>query len=167
MDDFVDELDALGPLGSSEGLDPESLKTELESVYQMVPQLKILVREKLQVRVKSEAAYDKLYASPKVLGLLDQFVADPVSTAEELPAYHIEPEMCVGCLICFKKCPVKAIDGELKTIHIIDQEQCTHCGTCFYACPPKIGAVRKISGEPIPPPIPEAQRVVVKKSKKA
>jgi len=166
MDDFVTEINGLGPLGESEGLDEASLIRRLLPINQMVPQLKLLVREKLQVRVKSEEAYAKLYSSKKVDQLLDGLIADPAATAEELPAYYIDPDQCVGCLICHKKCPIQAIAGANKTIHVIDQERCTHCGTCFYACPPRISAVRRIWNEPIPPPIPEQDRVIVKKGGK-
>lgn len=166
MDDFVEEIGTLGPLGASEGIDGDSLMPKLQSLYRMVPQLKLLVRERLRVRVKSEDAYDKLYSSAEVDELIDDLIADPASAAEGLPAYYIEPDRCVGCLICRRKCPVNAIDGASRTIHVIDQEKCTRCGTCFYACPPRIGAVRKIAGEPIPPPIPEDDRVIVKGSRK-
>ena len=171
MDDFVDELKALGPLGQHEGLDQATLMPKLQSLDKMVPQLKLLVREKLQVKVKSEEAYDKLYASPKTSKLLDEFVADPLSSSDELPGYYIDPEKCVACMICLKKCPTKAIDGAFKTIHLIDQDDCTHCGTCFYACPPRLDAIRKVApGDPYPDPIPEDQRVNIvappKKKKK-
>jgi len=83
-------------------------------------------------------------------------------SCKELIAYYIDPEKCQACMICFKKCPVEAIDGARKTIHIIDQEKCTRCNTCFEVCPSKFAAVRKISGEPVPPPIPEEERMIVK-----
>ena len=164
MDDFVAQLTKLGPLGESEGLhDEPALKADLQSVYDMVPQLKLLAREKLQVRVKSEEAYNALYTSVGVEKLLDGFLADPASCSEQLPAYYIDPEKCKACMICMTKCPLQAIDGAKKTIHVIDQEQCTHCGTCYYVCPPKLDAVTKIAGGPIPEPVPESERAVVKK----
>jgi NADH-quinone oxidoreductase subunit F len=52
---------------------------------------------------------------------------------------------------------VKAIDGAVGKIHIIDQSKCTKCGTCFEVC--RFNAVQKISGQPVPAPIPEAQRL--------
>ena len=165
MDDFVAQLTRLGPLGESEGLDGAAVTAGLESVTSMVPQLKLLAREKLQVRVKSEEAYNALYTSEGVERLLDGFLADPASTLDDLPSYYIDPEKCKACMICAKKCPLQAIDGAKKTIHVIDQERCTHCGTCFYVCPPRLDAVRKIAGEPIPPPIPVEERVVVKAKK--
>ena len=164
MDGFAEEITALGPLGSSEGIDAGTWMPKLESLYAMVPQLKLLVREKLQVRVKSAEAYEKLYASPATDGLIDALMADPAATADELPAYWIDPDKCVGCLICQKKCPTHAIEGAAKSIHVIDQEMCTHCGTCFYSCPPKISAIRKVAGEPVPAPLPAGERVVAKRA---
>ena len=163
MDDFTRELQELGPLGVGEGLEPEALKDGLETIGRMVPQLKILAREKLQVKVKSEEAYTKLFSSEKVEKLLDDFIADPASSAEELPCYYIDPDSCVGCQICLRKCPIGAIDGGKKSIHVIDQELCTHCGTCYHVCPDRIHAVRRITDEPIPDPIPEEARVIGRK----
>jgi NADH:ubiquinone oxidoreductase subunit F (NADH-binding)/(2Fe-2S) ferredoxin/Pyruvate/2-oxoacid:ferredoxin oxidoreductase delta subunit len=89
----------------------------------------------------------------------------PALSCKELISYYIDPEKCRACLICLKKCPSDAIDGAKKKIHIIDQEKCTNCGECLEACPAKFDAVKKISGKPVPPPIPEEQRTIVKKSK--
>ncbi len=165
IDEFVRELGALGPLGTGEGIGKEALTSKLESLYGMVPQLKLLIRERLQVRVKSAKAYEELYANPKVDEWIDEMMSDPASVPGGLPAYYIDPEKCVGCLICQKKCPVHAIDGANKTIHVIDQEGCTHCGTCFYACPPRIGAIRRIDIDSVPPPIPREERVLGNRSR--
>jgi NADH-quinone oxidoreductase subunit F len=84
---------------------------------------------------------------------------------KELIAYHIDPGKCQACTICAKKCPSDAIIGGKNLIHIVDQEKCTKCNTCFEVCPSRFGAVRKISGEPVPPPIPEAERTIVRGGK--
>jgi NADH-quinone oxidoreductase subunit F len=89
----------------------------------------------------------------------------PALSCKELIAFYIDPEKCSACGICRKKCPVDAIDGAKKTIHIIDQKKCTKCGTCLEVCPSKFGAVTKISGEPVPPPIEEEKRTLTKKQK--
>ena len=88
----------------------------------------------------------------------------PALSCKELIAYYIDPEKCMACGMCFKKCPAGAIDGEKKKIHIIDQDKCTNCGTCFEVCPTKFGAVTKISGEPVPAPVPEEKRMISKKT---
>ena len=90
----------------------------------------------------------------------------PALYCKQLISYTIDPKKCQACMICLKKCPAEAIDGKKNTIHIIDQEKCTNCGTCFDVCPPRFGAVKKISGEPVPPPVPEKERIIVRKAKK-
>jgi NADP-reducing hydrogenase subunit HndC len=89
----------------------------------------------------------------------------PALSCKELIAYHIDPEKCQACMVCLRKCPAKAVIGGKNQIHVIDQEKCTKCGTCFEVCPPRFGAVQKISGEPVPAPIPEDARTMVRKSK--
>ena len=69
-------------------------------------------------------------------------------------------------MMCLRKCPAGAVVGGKNRIHVIDQDKCTKCGTCFEVCPARFAAVKKISGEPVPPPIPEEQRTIVRKAKK-
>ncbi len=88
----------------------------------------------------------------------------PALSCKELISYFIEPDKCKACLICLKKCPSEAIDGGKKKIHVVDQEKCTACGVCFDVCPSRFAAVKKISGEPVPPPLPEEQRRIAGKS---
>ena len=84
----------------------------------------------------------------------------PALSCKELIAYHIDPGKCQACMICLKKCPSEAITGGKNRISVIEQEKCTKCGTCFEICPPRFRAVTKISGEPVPPPIPEEARTI-------
>lgn len=88
----------------------------------------------------------------------------PAYVCKDLVSYYIDPEKCQGCMICFRQCPAEAIIGGKNQIHVIDQEKCTKCGTCFEVCPPRFGAVKKISGEPVPPPIAEEARAITRKS---
>ncbi|MHC1635991.1 MAG: NADH-ubiquinone oxidoreductase-F iron-sulfur binding region domain-containing protein [Candidatus Methanospirareceae archaeon] len=89
----------------------------------------------------------------------------PALVCKELVSYYIDPERCNACMLCLKNCPVGAIIGEKKKVHVIDQSKCIKCGTCYDVCPPKFRAVRKISGEPVPPPPPEEERVIKRKRK--
>jgi NADH-quinone oxidoreductase subunit F len=90
----------------------------------------------------------------------------PALSCKELISYYVDPEKCQACMICLRKCPAEAVIGGKNTIHVIDQDKCTKCGTCLEVCPDKFGAVAKISGQPAPPPIPEDQRTIDRKSKK-
>ena len=84
---------------------------------------------------------------------------------KELISYYIDPEKCQACMICLKQCPVNAIDGGKGIKSAIDQDKCTKCGSCLAACPPKFSAIKVISGEPVPPPLPQSERVIVKAAK--
>lgn len=71
----------------------------------------------------------------------------PALSCKELIVYHIEPDKCVGCLLCLKGCPVDAISGERKKVHVIHQNECIKCGACLEVCPPKVSAVMKYTGK--------------------
>ena len=51
-----------------------------------------------------------------------------------LLTYSIDVEKCTGCGACARKCPVQAISGKKKELHVIDTEQCTRCGVCLSVC---------------------------------
>jgi NADP-reducing hydrogenase subunit HndC len=91
----------------------------------------------------------------------------PALVCKSLVSYYIDPKKCAACTLCFRNCPVNAIEGERGKIHIIDQAKCTKCGTCFEVCPPAFRAVQKLSGEPVPPPVPEERRWIKKGEKGA
>jgi len=154
INDFSKKVEALGPLGKGEGMDENELKTKIQEVAKLIPYIKMVKREKLASRLENKEAHDALFTRDEV----DRLFRDVIS-------YHIDPDKCQACMICFKKCPVEAITGGKNRIHVIDQDKCIKCGTCLDACPPRFGAVKTISGAPVPPPIPEDKRTIVRKSK--
>ena len=48
--------------------------------------------------------------------------------------YEINAELCRGCTLCSKKCPVNAISGTVKNPHVIDMDKCIKCGNCKSVC---------------------------------
>ena len=43
-------------------------------------------------------------------------------------------DKCIGCKLCYAKCPQKCIDITRKPV-AIRQENCLHCGNCYEVCP--------------------------------
>lgn len=43
-------------------------------------------------------------------------------------------DKCIGCKLCYSKCPQKCIDITQKPV-VIQLEHCLHCGNCFEICP--------------------------------
>jgi len=149
---FTAKIKELGPLGSSEGLDEDALASGLAELTRLVPYIKIAKREKLLLHLKNVDDYEALYTDDEVEALF-----------KEMPSYYIDPEKCQACGTCRRRCPVEAIDGDKKIIHIIDQDKCIRCGTCLEVCPPRFSAVTKLESGPVPPPVPKDKRAVVKK----
>ena len=89
----------------------------------------------------------------------------PAYVCKELISFCIDPQKCQACMICLRKCPSEAVIGGKNQIHVIDQDKCTKCGTCFEVCPSRFGAVRRLSGEPVPASIPEEERMIARGGK--
>jgi len=87
----------------------------------------------------------------------------PAKVCKALINYYIDPKKCQACLLCLRECPVEAVHGGKDQVHWIDQKKCDKCGTCYEIC--NFDAVKKLSGEPIPPPPPEGTKPIRKRGK--
>ena len=58
----------------------------------------------------------------------------PAGVCKNLTKFSIEADLCKGCTLCAKKCPVGAISGTVKQPHTIDTEKCIKCGVCMDSC---------------------------------
>ena len=54
--------------------------------------------------------------------------------AEEVQEGYFVSDACIGCKLCYSKCPQKCIDISGKPV-VIQQQNCLHCGNCYEICP--------------------------------
>ncbi len=79
-----------------------------------------------------------------VLSTLDNFYEEyvahvvekrcPAGRCKSLIRYYIDPELCVGCTVCARNCPVDAISGERRMVPTLDLDKCIRCGVCIRKC---------------------------------
>ncbi len=155
VNNFTNKIKEIGPIGKAEKKDPNIIEDKLKEISKLIPYIKIAKKEKLETILKDPSQYEDFFTAEEI----ERLFADA-------PSYYITPNKCKACGICVKQCPVDAIDGAKNIIHIIDQGKCIKCGTCIKACPKRFDAIEKIIGADIPPPITEAKRKIIRKSKK-
>jgi Na+-translocating ferredoxin:NAD+ oxidoreductase subunit B len=87
-----------------------------------------------------------------MIALADLLGRDPVPVdaegTEEKPKATalIREQECIGCTLCLQACPVDAIIGAAKQLHVVITSECTGCERCLPPCP-----VSCIEMQPIKP----------------
>ncbi len=66
----------------------------------------------------------------------------PAKRCKALLRPHVIPAKCKGCGVCIKACPVGAITGAKRQVHLINDALCTRCGACAKAC--RLGAIEGV-----------------------
>jgi len=65
----------------------------------------------------------------------------------------IDREMCKGCLLCIRACPVKVLEADTEMnltgshpAKAVTMEKCIACGNCYEVCPDVCIEVFEIEG---------------------
>ncbi len=82
MNDFGNKLKKLGPLGKGEGMDQSTLKIKLEALTKLLPYAKLVERERLRVRFKTEEEYQEYFASADFTRLFNELVTDKLTISQ-------------------------------------------------------------------------------------
>ena len=76
-----------------------------------------------------------------MLALADLLGRDPVPLDDEVAqdkpkaVAMIKEQECIGCTLCIQACPVDAILGAAKQMHVVIASECTGCELCLPPCP--------------------------------
>jgi electron transport complex protein RnfB len=76
-----------------------------------------------------------------MVALADLLGRDPVPLNADLTQEKpksialIREQECIGCTLCLQACPVDAIIGAAKQMHVVITEECTGCERCLPPCP--------------------------------
>lgn len=57
-----------------------------------------------------------------------------IGEAKTIEDGYFVSDKCIGCKICYSRCPQKSIDITVKPV-VIDQKHCIRCGNCYEICP--------------------------------
>ncbi len=63
------------------------------------------------------------------------------------PLAFIDPQKCIGCTLCIQACPVDAIVGASKQMHVVLTEWCTGCDLCIPPCPVDCISMINVTGK--------------------
>jgi F420-non-reducing hydrogenase iron-sulfur subunit len=88
---FSKKVKAMGPLGTGEGIDQHGLKLKLEAVNNLLPYIKLVERERLRVRFKTEEEYNEFFTSDEVDRLFHELVVEKLAISQIMMLLREKP----------------------------------------------------------------------------
>jgi len=82
MNDFGRQLRQMGPLGKGEGISKDGLKFKFQALKKILPFLKLVERERLRVRFKTEEEYQAFFNSAEVDTLIRELVEGKLAISQ-------------------------------------------------------------------------------------
>ena len=79
MNDFSMKMKTAGPLGTSEGISKNELKSRIEAVIKLIPYIKLVERERLRIPVRTEKEYNRFFSSDEFNRLFNELILDKLA----------------------------------------------------------------------------------------
>ncbi len=83
VNDFVNKVKELGPLGKGEGIEDESaLKLKLNAITRLVPYLRLVENERLRAHFETLEEYQQFYLSEEFEKIFEELIADKLAISQ-------------------------------------------------------------------------------------
>jgi F420-non-reducing hydrogenase iron-sulfur subunit len=79
MNEYTSELTTLGPLGKAERMEDNALAIKLEAVGKLIPYIKLVLTQRLNVSERTEEAYHAFFSSDEFERLFEELIADKLA----------------------------------------------------------------------------------------
>jgi F420-non-reducing hydrogenase iron-sulfur subunit len=91
MNGFSGKVRDIGPLGKGEGESLNGLKAKIEAINHLVPYIKLVERERLRVRFKTEEEYNDYFSSDEVDRLFQELIVDKLAISQIMALLRERP----------------------------------------------------------------------------
>lgn len=101
-----------------------------------LPYAQAISEEKAEINRCPPGGIKTLRALAKLLEKNPEpFMEEMYKQVQPAMAAHIRESECIGCTKCIQACPVDAILGASKQLHVVLTQECTGCKLCLLPCP--------------------------------
>lgn len=101
-----------------------------------LPYAQALAEKKAEINCCPPGGVTTLFALAKLLNKNPEpFIAEMHKQEKSAMTARIREFECIGCTKCIQVCPVDAIIGSIKQLHVVLTQECTGCGLCLAPCP--------------------------------
>ena len=91
MNEFSQSMRKLGPVGVSEGIEPEELAARLKTVLDLIPFIKLVERERCRIPVKTVESIAKFFSSDEFEKIFQEQVADKYDSCRIMALLRQKP----------------------------------------------------------------------------
>ncbi len=99
------------------------------------PYAEALAKGETEVNLCIPGGNDVMLLIAEITGLEPKALDESVAVEKPKETAFIDEDVCIGCVLCIKACPVDAIIGATKLMHTVIQSECTGCDKCAPVCP--------------------------------
>ncbi len=99
------------------------------------PYAEALANEETEVNLCIPGGNEVMYQIAEITGLEPKEMDETAAEEKTKETAYINEDLCIGCVLCIKECPVDAILGATKLMHTVIQQECTGCEKCVPVCP--------------------------------